>query len=84
MTLYVVIENTPGYLPEEDDPFVTDDYQAAVEYMNERLAELVEQMDAVVIHGYASSANLAAAMVEFPDRSHDLGRWIGVEIAEED
>ena len=22
---YVVIENTPGYLPDDDDPYVTDD-----------------------------------------------------------
>jgi hypothetical protein len=28
-TSYVVVSNTPGYLPEDDDPFVTDDLDAA-------------------------------------------------------
>ena len=37
---YVVVENTPGYLPESDDPLVTDDYQAAVAHAHELADEL--------------------------------------------
>ena len=32
---YVVIENTPGYLPEGDDPYVTDDLASAVECLRD-------------------------------------------------
>jgi predicted ester cyclase len=82
---YIVIENTPGYLP-EDDPFVTDDYSAAVAYMNERAAEYTDNPDGNyrIEVGIASSNNYAAVMVWDDDKTHDLGRYIGVEINEED
>lgn len=41
--VFVVIESTPGYMPENDDPFVTDDYEMAVEHANDLAAELEEQ-----------------------------------------
>jgi hypothetical protein len=86
MSRYIVIENTPGYLPEDDDPFVTDDYPAAVEYLNERAAEYENDPDGNyrVTYGLASSANLAAVQVEDLDRTHDLGRWIAIELDEGD
>ena len=36
---YLVIENTPGYLPEDDDPPAFDDYSEAVTCLNERAKE---------------------------------------------
>jgi hypothetical protein len=89
VTSFVVIENTPGYLPEEDDPYVTDDYLAAVAYMNARVAEYVEFIEetgaeAEVSQGWASPNNYAAVMVYDKSREHDLGRYFGVEIDEEE
>jgi hypothetical protein len=83
---YVVIENTPGYLPEDDDPLVTDDYSVAVEYLNERAASYADDPDRnyEVTWGCASSANLAAVMIKDLDREHDLGRWIAIELDEGD
>ena len=81
--VYVVIENTPGYMPDEDEPFETDDYSAAVKYLNERAAEYADD-DHRVEFGWASSANLAAVMVYDDSKTHDLGRYIGIEIAEEE
>ena len=86
ITRYVVIENTPGYMPDDDDPFETYDYDEAVRYLNERAAEYADDADASyrVEYGIASSANLAAVMVYDDDKSHDLGRYIGVEIVEDE
>ena len=83
---FVVIENTPGYLPEDDDPFVTDDYSAAVEYLNERAAEYADDPDGNyrVEYGLASSGNYAAVLVHDDGKSHDLGRWIAVENYDDD
>jgi len=82
---YVVVESTPGYLPEDEDPFVTADYGAAVEYLNERAASYADDPDASyrVEYGWASGANLAAVMVWDDSKSHDLGRYIGIEIDRE-
>ncbi len=89
MTSFIVIENTPGYLPEDDDPFVTDDYSAAVTYMNERaeaLAEFIAEGEGKpeISVGWASPNNYAAVMVYDHSREHDLGRYIGVEIYEDE
>ncbi len=82
---YIVIENTPGYLPDDDDPYITDDYASAVEYMNERAAEYAGDPDANyrVEYGIASPDNYAAVMVYDDDKTHDLGRYIGVELVQE-
>jgi hypothetical protein len=86
---YVVIENTPGYLPEEDEPFITDDYAAAVAYMNQRVEEYAAFVDegegsADIQWGIASQGNYAAAYVVDTTREHDLGRWFSVELCEDD
>lgn len=77
--MFVVVENTPGYMPDEDDPFVTNDYSEAVAYLNERAAEYAED-GLRVEYGFASSANLAAVMVWDDSKFHDLGRYIGIEV----
>ncbi len=79
---FIVIENTPGYLPEDDDPFVTDDYSAAVEYLNSRCEEY-EELGHRVEYGWASSGNYAAAGIFDDSKTHDLGRYIGIELYEE-
>ena len=83
---FVVIENTPGYLPDNGDHYVTEDYSEAVAYLNELAAEYEEDPDVAyqVDYGCASSANLAAVFVSEPYRQHDLGRWIAIELDEND
>jgi hypothetical protein len=83
---YVVIESTPGYMPDDDDPFTTDDYAAAVAHLNELAAGYADDPDGnyEVTYGLASSANLAAVAVADLDKIHDLGRWIAIEIDEDD
>jgi hypothetical protein len=78
---YVVIENTPGYLPDDYDPPVFDDYASAVEYLNDRAAEYADDPDGNyrVEVGWASADNYAAVMVWDDDKTHDLGRYIGIE-----
>lgn len=81
---FVVVENTPGYLPEDDDPATFDSYDDAVAYMRERVSEYVEDIEecdatAEVSEGWASPDNYAAVMVYRSDRIHDLGRYFGVE-----
>jgi hypothetical protein len=89
MRQFIVIENTLGYLPEEDDPFITEDYSAAVAYMNERVHEYADSLTEgqgkpVIEWGLASAGNYAAAAVSDESREHDLGRWFSVELCEED
>ena len=82
--MYVVIEYTPGYMPEDDDPFTTDDYAEAVMKLNEAADGYREDPDGnfTVTYGLASRDNLAAVLVTDNDKSHDLGRVI--EIVEEE
>lgn len=77
---YIVIENTPGYLPEDDDPYIGD-YAGAVAFLNDRAREYEEDEfgNYEVTYGCASSDNLAAVTIRDLDREHDLGRWIGIE-----
>ncbi len=78
---YVVVENTPGYMP-DDEPFFTDDYSQAVEYLNDRAKEYEDDESGVytVEYGIASCDNLAAVLIHDSSKSHDLGRYIAVEI----
>jgi hypothetical protein len=86
---FIVIENTPGYMPDDDDPATFEDYDDAVAYMNERaesLAEFIAEGEGKpeISVGWASPNNYAAVMVYDHARAHDLGRYIGVELLEED
>lgn len=87
--MFVVIENTPGYLPEVDDPAEFEDYAEAVVFMQEEIERYVETIKEVggkpeVEVGWASPDNLAAAMVYDLSREHDLGRYFGVERDDEE
>lgn len=89
MTQYIVIINVPGYLPEDDDPYITDDYASAVQYMNEeveRSAEIISEGEGIprIEWGWASANNYAAAMLYDDSREHDLGISFAIELCEED
>jgi len=85
---FVVIENTPGYMPDDDDPPTFDDYADAVLYLNERAAEYedlaAEYADDPdgpryrVEYGIASGDNLAAVIVWDDSKMYDLGRVIQI------
>jgi hypothetical protein len=77
---FVVIENTPGYLPDDDDPPTFEEYSDAVEYLNARAAEYADDPDGNyrVEYGIASGDNLSAVIVWDDDKSHDLGRVIQI------
>jgi hypothetical protein len=88
MAAYVVIENMPGYLPMDDDPFVTDDLRSA----NEALQGMVERHCDFLADGGESftvswdgdypDESWSCAVVT--DRPHDLGMWFGIVEAEDD
>ena len=90
---YIVIESTPGYLPEDDDPAVFDRISDAIEYAQERLAALIEHIEdgqsfdfvEGEIPGVRFMGELSydkAVVVYDNSREHDLGRVI--EIVEVD
>jgi hypothetical protein len=76
---WIVIENTPGYLPDDDDPFETDDYHEACEHA-ESLAVELEEQGYDCDRSWASSGNYFAISCTRDER--DLGRWIAVERVE--
>lgn len=81
---YVVIENTPGYLPEDDDPYTTDDLESAREYLKERVESYCDHL--AEGYDYADDyepnvwwdRDLTHATVEDPRRAHDLGRVFSI------
>ena len=62
--MYVVIENVAGYMPEDDDPFTTEDYSEAVRVLNEMADQWAAEPDVVEVQrDWASGDNLAAYRV---------------------
>lgn len=80
---YVVIENTPGYLPDDDDPATFDDWRDALRYM----VTLVRESRDFSIEGGADIVGWVdrddgCAYLTDEGRPHDLGRYF--EIVETD
>jgi hypothetical protein len=72
---YVVVENTPGYLPEEDEPATFADRDSARAYMLERVASYRESLDEIGDeHDTCLSEDGDSAYVVSTSRAHDLGR----------
>ena len=62
--MYVVLENVAGYMPEDDEPFTTDDYSEAVRILNDMADQWVGDPEVVEVQrGWASGDNLAAYRV---------------------
>lgn len=74
---YVVIENTPGYLPDEDELAEFMSYGAAVAYLREQAQEYKDD-GCEIEWGLASYDNLAACRIHDPSKMHDLGRVIQI------
>ena len=84
MTRYAVIENTPGYLPEDDDPYVTEDLDAAKAY----LVELVEQHEEWLeetnqtYSAYRDPDGMYATIDNRSGYTYDLGRVFEILVLE--
>jgi site-specific DNA-cytosine methylase len=76
---FVVIENTPGYMPEDCDPGIFDNYADAVAHAN-ALCDELEEAGYTVDRSLASSGNYFAAHATRADTvAPDLGRYVAVE-----
>ena len=76
---YVVVENTPGYLPEDEDPATFEDFRSAVRYM----IELVRSNRDYRIEGGEDvtgwlDREAGDAFLTDEGRPHDLGRYFCV------
>lgn len=87
---WVYCENTPGYLPEGDDPATFTNLADAREYLREEVARYVEHLHDVADwrDGYEPGIWIAdnglSAHVNDPDRIRDLGRSFSIERYEGD
>jgi hypothetical protein len=83
--MFVVVENTPGYLPEDDFPAEFVDFSAAVEYASRLARDIADSL-----YGYADEREYAVSITRehralwriVSDMPHDLGRV--VEIIEDE
>lgn len=75
--MFSVIENTPGYLPDADEPAEFELYADAVAYANE-LADELEEQGYVCDRSWASRDNYYAIHCTTEEKIHDLGRNIEV------
>jgi hypothetical protein len=79
---YVVVENTPGYMPENDDPFTTDDLSEARREMLMMVRRCVEHNEAVGLKAKVTFTT-DSAYIE-TDAPYDLGRVIEIMENEDD
>jgi hypothetical protein len=83
--MYVVIENTPGYLPEDDDPGTFEDIESAKEYLAERVESYVEHLREAEIWTdvhWVSWADDKESCHVSSSLPHDLGRNFEIAITE--
>lgn len=73
---YTVIENTPGYMPDSNDPFVGTLWKARAE-LKRVCAERKDEGLEVEMH-------LDYAYIKDDNKIHDLGRCVSIEPVEQD
>jgi len=93
MPQYTVIESTPGYLPEDDDPAVFDELSDALVYASDRLSNLLDHIYDGQVYGtdegytgwkiVGTLQDDHSVVVYDNSRTHDLGRVIAVVEYEE-
>jgi hypothetical protein len=86
--MYVVLESTPGYLPEDDDPAVFEDIESARVYASDLLSQLLDHIFEVQELGEDEPAGFEvvgsfaqedrSVVVYDKSRLHDLGRVIEI------
>lgn len=82
---FVVIENTPGYMPDDDDPATFEDRESAVHYLRDEVERLCEH----ILEGDGDphvvwSEERDSAHVTDSTREHDLGRVFEIHEEEDD
>ena len=83
MSNYIVTENTPGYLPDDDEPAVFDSFADALAYAAERAAECADCMAqcyavTFAVSSYRAEGDKYARFDVTTDDPHILGRVIEV------
>lgn len=83
---YVVVENTPGYLPESDAPAVFETPEQAREYLKDEVERYCDHLVAgsEVEPNVWWDEELTEAYVVDPSREHDLGRVFQILTAEDE
>lgn len=82
--MYVVVENTPGYLPDEEDPATFVNLEDARVYAADRLSSLLDYLlevdddDISVLSISGSFQEDMSVYVTDSRREHDLGRVIEI------
>lgn len=77
---HVIIENTPGYMPEDTDPPEFRTYHEAMRYLIDYNRRLAEDMEIYYV-GAIENGWFTYNVTESP---HDLGRSVSIERIEED
>lgn len=80
---YVVIENTPGYLPENDDPPIVETLEEGIECMNEEVSRYIDFLEESETP-FTESRDERSVYITRTDSPHDLGRWFEVVESEEE
>lgn len=80
---YAIIESTPGYLPEDDDPPVFDQYNEALNYLIDRYHELEDADEERVLEFKTDFKNGYFSYTDFR-KMHDLGRIVEIVPVEEE
>lgn len=83
--MYVVIENTPGYLPDDDDPYVTEsleDAKAVLRELVERHTEWCEDVD-MTYNVWFADDGMSASVANRSGFTYDLGRAFEIHETEE-
>jgi hypothetical protein len=89
---FVVIESTPGYLPEDDDPAVFEEIDEARVYASDLLSRLLdhivegwegvdetdEEPHAFTVSGSFANTDCFSVFVDDCSRKHGLGRVIEI------
>ncbi len=86
---YVVIENTPGYLPEDDDPATFEDITEARVYASDLQSRLMDHIfdsqcldetepPGMDVSGSFADSDCWSVIVYDKSREHDLGRIIEI------
>jgi hypothetical protein len=77
---YVVIENTPGYLPDDDEPATFALFHEAVAHMDSLVESYREGIEGggTLDRHVSMMRYRASAYVTDPAREHDLGRYFEV------
>jgi hypothetical protein len=92
ITRFVVIESTPGYLPEDDDPVTFEDITDARVYASDLLSRLLdhivegwedvdetdEEPHAFTVAGSFANTDCFSVFVDDCSRKHGLGRVIEI------